>query len=223
MLNFLLLSGFLLVLFGVLVWPTRKAAQWVGAGQTSYLMTIGAILAALVLSVVVSIPVGLVLAAASPTGASITLFLVGVCASAFAYAKVLETSFFGGITIYFIQMAAVVVLVLVLALAAMVLFPQFQLGQEIAGVEDLRTRGLRAAADAVCACGDERFCLSTRYRELRKIASSFENALLLPAEKQRVEEHTRRAKLCFMHSQQAATDGAGTTPPGDAPDTAATP
>lgn len=216
MLNLLLLLGFLLFLFVLLVWPTRKGAQLVGAAQTSYFMAMAAVLAGLVLSIVVSIPAAFVLGAASPAAASITMFVVGACACGFAYAKVLETSFFGGITIYFIQAVFAAIVGLVLALGLMTLAPQFMDEQGIAGVEDVRTRGLREAADAVCACGDEKFCLGTRYRELRKIAAGFEKALLLPAEKERVAEHTQRAKLCFMHAEQAP-DETGTATSGAAP------
>ncbi|HEY7840803.1 MAG TPA: hypothetical protein VIC61_04480 [Gammaproteobacteria bacterium] len=204
MLNLLLFLGFLLFLFVLLVWPTRKGAQWVGAAQTSYVMAMAAVLAGLVLSVIVSIPAAMLLGAASPATAGVMMFVVSACACGFAYAKVLETSFFGGITIYFVQSVFAILVALILGFGVMTLAPQFVDEQGIAGVEDVRTRGLRQAADAVCACGDEKLCLGTRYRELRKIAANFEKALLLPAEKERVAEHTQRAKLCFMNAEDSA-------------------
>ena len=77
---------------------------------------------------------------------------------------------------------------------------------QITDAADIRTSALRTAADSVCACGTDQDCLSREYRKLRKIAVDYEGALLLPAEKAKVDEYSRRAKLCAMQPVAPAAE-----------------
>lgn len=202
---------FLLLIVAVLVVPTYFGARLVGAVQTSWLMIIVALFAGLLLSLLATVPTSLVFAAATKTEApGALLAILGVVASAFAYAKVLETTFFGGVTIYLVQAACAAVVAGLLYLGATAWMPQLIAAGNISGIEDIRTATLRTAADSVCGCNTDQDCLSRNYREMRKIAAPFEGAMLLPAEKAKVEEYTRRAKLCVM--QPAAGTEPSPTP-----------
>jgi len=214
MLNLIPLLVVLLLLI-LLAWPTAKAAQLVGAVQTSLPMAIAAIIGGTLLTIVITVPLGFAVALATkapPPGAM--LLLIGVLASAFAYAKILETSFLGGVAIYAIQTACW------LALSGLAYLGMTNVAPELAtaeGISDVRTIRLRAAADEVCNCGTDQDCLSRNYRVLRKIAGDYESALLLPAEKTKVEEYSRRAKLCVMQPSAPGAEDPQAAAPAAAP------
>jgi hypothetical protein len=201
---------FLLLVVAILVVPTYYGARLVGAVQVSWLMTVAALFAGLLLSLIVAVPASLVFAAAmkaEPPGA--LLALLGLAASAFAYAKVLETSFFGGVTIYLVQTVCAAIFAGVIYLGLTAWMPELIAGGSISGVDDIRTATLRIASDDVCNCGADQDCLSRKYREMRKVAAKYEGAFLLRGEKARVDEYSRRAKLCAMQPAPAeATEAA---------------
>jgi hypothetical protein len=205
----LILTPILVLLLAVvmLTWPTRTAARLVGAVQASYPMAIIAVIAGTIvtlLTAALAVYAAGLAAMGQPPAA--LMLLPGVLVAAFVYAKLLETSFFGGITVYLVQALCASLFTGLLYFGAAAWKPDLLQKVKVSDLADLRTFSLHAAADVVCACGSDPDCRSRTYREFRRIAEDFENAPLLSAERTKVAEYTRRAKLCALQPETSTAE-----------------
>jgi len=182
------------IVFVFTIWPTKKAAEWIGAGKTSYGSVIFAIILMIVFGIIGSL-LSLPLAFAGTAGLAgiviIMFFLTGK-----AYSIALDTTFWKGISIAFV--AAIIGTIMQL-----ILLPLFGVSLQPEKYEgEVTVEVIGQAADAMCNCGSDAACADEAVKEWTMIMAAGKEKQFTGEEQKKIGKHYKKLMKCWSEARK---------------------